>query len=169
MAELCVKSIHELSIFQMPTWPGRRIMWCLACTPLTFNCVWIWCWLQCLYLFQGHFNNWCFVYTIRQITVVWFVTRLYSECLVFHVMPDNKVHGANMGPTWVLSAPDGPHVGPMNIAIRDPFIMLSPQCQWGDLEWNEKDLTYPTKNKPHQTCAAWNMLWIHLGYILCLD
>ena len=24
--------------------------------------------------------------------------------------PDSKVHGANMGPTWVLSAPDGPHV-----------------------------------------------------------
>ena len=32
--------------------------------------------------------------------------------------PDIKLHGANMGPTWVLSAPDGPHVGPMNIAIR---------------------------------------------------
>ena len=24
-----------------------------------------------------------------------------------------------MGPTWVLSAQDGPHVGPMNLAIRD--------------------------------------------------
>ena len=33
--------------------------------------------------------------------------------------PDNKVHGANMGPTWVLSAPDGPHIGPMNLAISD--------------------------------------------------
>ena len=31
---------------------------------------------------------------------------------------DSKVHGTNMGPTWVLSAPDGPHVGPMNLAIR---------------------------------------------------
>ena len=31
--------------------------------------------------------------------------------------PDNKVHGANMGPTWVLSAPGGPHVGPMNLPI----------------------------------------------------
>ena len=31
--------------------------------------------------------------------------------------PDSKVHGANMGPTWVLSAPDGPHVGPINLAI----------------------------------------------------
>ena len=34
--------------------------------------------------------------------------------------PDSKVHGTNMGPTWVLSAPDGPHVGPMNLAIRGP-------------------------------------------------
>ena len=32
--------------------------------------------------------------------------------------PDSKFHGANMGPAWVLSAPDGPHVGPMNLAIR---------------------------------------------------
>ena len=31
---------------------------------------------------------------------------------------DSKVHGANMGPTWVLWAPDGHHVGPMNLAIR---------------------------------------------------
>ena len=34
-------------------------------------------------------------------------------------VPDSKVHGANMGPTWVLSAPDGPHLGPMNLAVRD--------------------------------------------------
>ena len=32
--------------------------------------------------------------------------------------PESKVHGANMGPTLVLSAPDGPHVAPMNLAIR---------------------------------------------------
>ena len=31
--------------------------------------------------------------------------------------PDSKVCGANMGATWVLSALDGPHVGPMNLAI----------------------------------------------------
>ena len=23
--------------------------------------------------------------------------------------PDSKIHGANMGPSWVRSAPDGPH------------------------------------------------------------
>ena len=35
--------------------------------------------------------------------------------------PNNKVHGANMGPTWVLPAPDGPHIGPTNPAIRYVF------------------------------------------------
>ena len=33
--------------------------------------------------------------------------------------PDSKVHVANMGPTWVLSAPGGPHAGPMNLATRE--------------------------------------------------
>ena len=32
---------------------------------------------------------------------------------------DSKVHGANMGPIYVLSAPDGTHVGPRSLAIRD--------------------------------------------------
>ena len=39
--------------------------------------------------------------------------------------PDRKVHGANMGPTWVLSIPGGPHVGPMNLAI---WVLL-----WGNV------------------------------------
>ena len=45
----------------------------------------------------------------QAITPKWYSLRIY---------PDSKIHGANMGPTWVLSAPDGPHVGPMNLAIR---------------------------------------------------
>ena len=32
--------------------------------------------------------------------------------------PDIKGHVANMGPTWVLSDPDGPLVDPMNLVIR---------------------------------------------------
>ena len=35
-----------------------------------------------------------------------------------YVYPDSKVHMAHMEPTWVLSAPGRPHVGPMNLAIR---------------------------------------------------
>ena len=33
--------------------------------------------------------------------------------------PDSKLHRANMGPTWVLPAPGGTHVGPVNLAIWD--------------------------------------------------
>ena len=33
--------------------------------------------------------------------------------------PYSKVYGANMGPISVLSAPDGPHVGPRNLAVRE--------------------------------------------------
>ena len=33
--------------------------------------------------------------------------------------PDNNIHMPNMGPTWILSAPDGPHAGPMNLAIGE--------------------------------------------------
>ena len=32
--------------------------------------------------------------------------------------PDSKDHWPNMGPIWVLSAPGGPLVGPMNLDIR---------------------------------------------------
>ena len=35
--------------------------------------------------------------------------------------PDSKVHGANMGPIWGRQDPGGPHVGPMNFAIRELF------------------------------------------------
>ena len=52
----------------------------------------------------------------------YFFPVLLSICVVCHVCiwtyPDSKVHGANKGTIWVLSAPDGPHVGPMNLAIR---------------------------------------------------
>ena len=37
-------------------------------------------------------------------------------------IPDSNVSGASMGPTWVLSAPDGPHVCPMDFAIRDAML-----------------------------------------------
>ena len=37
--------------------------------------------------------------------------------------PDNKVHGANMGPNWDRQDPGGPHVGPMNFAIWGVFFI----------------------------------------------
>ena len=52
----------------------------------------------------------------RVSSILWF--------LVFDIrtdnlkLPDSKVHEAYMGPTWGQQDPGGPHVGPMNPAIR---------------------------------------------------
>ena len=36
-----------------------------------------------------------------------------------YYIPENKAHGANMGPSWGREDPGGPHVGPMNFAVWD--------------------------------------------------
>ena len=56
-----------------------------------------------------------------------FPMQFQNQTWVHHpnTIPDSKVHEVNMRPTWALSAPDGPHVGSMNLAIRDhPFCIL---------------------------------------------
>ena len=45
---------------------------------------------------------------------------MISESMV-QINPDNKVHGANMGPIWGQQDPGGPHVGPMNFAICEVY------------------------------------------------
>ena len=63
-------------------------------------------------------------------------TSLHSHQLIaqlkhlsssFWGAPESKNYGANMGPTWVLSAPDGLHVGPKNLGIKiswDYFLIM---------------------------------------------
>ena len=56
---------------------------------------------------------------------MWISSPWKREILISRIMntiPDSKVHGANMGPTWDLSAPGGSHVGPMNLAIWDGYL-----------------------------------------------
>ena len=55
------------------------------------------------------------------VSIAWRHHDLFLISLVYlflNAFPDRKVRGANMGPTWALSAPDGPHAGAMNLAIR---------------------------------------------------
>ena len=42
-----------------------------------------------------------------------------STTVLTKIITDSKVHGDNMGPIYVLSAPNGPHAGPMNLASWD--------------------------------------------------
>ena len=61
-------------------------------------------------------------------------------------VPDSKVNGTCMGPTWVLSAPDGPHVDPMNLIIR------------GLIEW----LTmYELLLRPRQSNCCYPIVYLH--------
>ena len=64
-----------------------------------------------------------------------------------------------MGPTWVLSAPDGPHVGPTNLAIRDEFPTNS-----GDLFTQIQ----PPQLHPSTTIPAWAWAW-HSEYSVKYD
>ena len=71
-----------------------------------------------LYLFETNKT----IGKINQYCAIW--QSLCSYELLFsslrQYIPDSKVQGANMGSIWALLAPDGPHVDPMNLAIRDP-------------------------------------------------
>ena len=49
----------------------------------------------------------------------WYLNVNYVMANYVDTIPDSKVHGANMGPTWVLSAPGEPHGGLMKLAIWD--------------------------------------------------
>ena len=71
------------------------------------------------------------------------------------MVPESKVNGANMGPTWVLSAPDGPHIGPMNLAVRDFSICHSYSsvliCSMQLPNISEVIMTYSVKFNRQQT------------------
>ena len=54
---------------------------------------------------------------------------LLGSHLLLQIHPDG-VDGAIMGPTWALSAPDGPHVGPMNIVIWAMSLLLKLLTVW---------------------------------------
>ena len=77
--------------------------------------------LECSVIFMTEFWAWLEPAT-RQGSMFRFTFQ--SEGITdFINNPDSKVHGANIRPTWVLLAPDGPHVGPMNLAIRESIIL----------------------------------------------
>ena len=56
----------------------------------------------------------------RNLLHVW-MTHDTNQSVLDHMYisdcPDSKLHGANMGPIWGRQDPDGPHVGPMKLAI----------------------------------------------------
>ena len=75
--------------------------------------------------------------------------------------PDSKVHGAYMGPTWGRQDPSGPHVGPMNFAIRDNMMTSSngnifrvTGPLWG--EFTGHPVNSPHKDQWRELCFLWS-------------
>ena len=68
---------------------------------------------------HGIGSRFCCTDVVRYSGYIWEPHRLSTgfQEISRVTLPDSKVHGANVGPIWVLSAPDGPHVGPTNLAI----------------------------------------------------
>ena len=103
--------------------------------------------------------------------------RQKGPCLVYDLkikrhFPDNKVHGANMGPIWGRQDPGGPQVGPMKLAVwvgivnrtkpiidlfavRD-FSVFSTKCHWHN-QWHF------FVNHP---CATYDLLLMSVNFIL---
>ena len=90
-----------------------------------------------------------------------------SSLFSTNAYPDNKVHGANMGPTWVLSAPDGSHVIPMNLAI----IVLSDTWKPSTPKPTQNATTFqdPTDtavcalkaSRGDHDCHHWRKIWVY--------
>ena len=65
--------------------------------------------------------------------------------------PDSKVHVTIMGPTWVLPAPGGPHIGPTCFAIRINTVLALAVMVLHVIQWQNHQLflkrmhTFPTR------------------------
>ena len=103
----------------------------------------------------------------------------YSPCsapeglTMWRTAPDSKVHGANMEPIWVLSAPDEPHVGPMNLAIRGTFRELCTRFHDDVIKWKHfprywsfvRGIHRSPVNSPHKGqwrgALMFSLIWIN--------
>ena len=76
----------------------------------------------CYFLSQLSIKYWVLIFFyIKQLSMLFETVIIQKDHNIPHHawgFPDSKVHVAHLGPTWVLSAPGGPHVGPMNLVIR---------------------------------------------------
>ena len=81
-----------------------------------------------------------------------------ADCSMKTSYPDSKLHGATMGPTWVLSPPDGPHGGPTNFAIRVCMLLWESTDQYSPIQ-GTSSLQYHVISNPFTpfTCPLYVM------------
>ena len=103
------------------------------------------------------FRKWCFIIgSIIDNSCFYDTTIFCAELLQCGINPpDSNVHGANMGPTWLLSSPGGPHVDPMNLAIWAIVRKLFLFKDWHTVIENEM--------YPRNLCFG---VWLYISQIL---
>ena len=98
------------------------------------------------------------------------------------IIPDSKVHGANMGPIWGHQDPGGPHVGPINFAIcntlnspKQPTAQTLPVVLWSLSLLHHKAIHNSTLNflwnHQNRYCIGWDMgviIKLKHWFMLCL-
>ena len=77
--------------------------------------------------------------------------------IAIQIYPDSKVYEANMGPTWALSAPGGPHVGPMNLAIMVGLQKVD-LCVEG--KWSTHGTQHHKYNQPQSLEVPCRISWL---------
>ena len=108
-----------------------------------------------MFVIHGMSNN---IYLPQPCRLAWFQSaaalNFALHCKHTINIPDSKVHGAYMGPSWGRQDPGGPHVGHMNLVIRGirytisiyKVILSKPvrwqQPSWGLISWEIRALKY---------------------------
>ena len=117
-------------------------------------------WVTVFFIWRIYFQHICIVkFSIKVLKIYFWSWKGPSKVLSFHSR--EAVGTLNMGPTWVLSAPDGPHVGAMNLAIRgrlyDMEILYAQQslCEGNPLDAGG----FPTKAPVILKLIAWPNCW----------
>ena len=113
---LIPKCNQEKSIIMVSSWPCRvstthlKIRYAYTKStgiPSSNQLKWLEKWSEYQLINPGNNHEGCLPNEVNLVKYV-------SECRLF---PDNKVHGANMGPIWGRQDPGRPHVVPMNFVI----------------------------------------------------
>ena len=81
-------------------------------------------WMTLMMAYLNHFPMHEIIFNFISFKPKQILNISYSGVLSLYHNSASKVHGASMGPTWDLSAPDGPHVGPMNLAFGEVLINM---------------------------------------------
>ena len=92
-------------------------------------------------------SEYCSALAWQYVSLGKFVTFCYP--ILNYNIPVNQVHWANMGPTCVLWAPGGSHVGPMNLAIWDLLMRSRPGRLIDEMMYWQPDSTCGAEPRIH--------------------